>query len=125
MPAPPSLTLWPVPTGVVQSAVSATAAGPYVIANRNVSLVHGGFTSAELFLDRDSFSSDADDTKTDGTTAYLVYSSPYPGHQARAVVELLSANWTASAGKASAPFGESVYQHACIICHALPTCLCL
>ena len=94
--------------GVVQAATASSSAGPYFIVNPNVTLAHRGFTSAELFLDRDSMVLDGDAAPID---AYIVYSTPNPhGGQAAVVVELLDANWTSATGKASSLFGAGEGQ---------------
>jgi hypothetical protein len=90
--------------GLVQCATSILPGGPYTIANHNVTLVHKSFTSAEIFVDRDPHH-EASNSAPTAETAYLVYSSAHPGHQAATAVERLDQNWTASTGESSAQFG--------------------
>lgn len=90
--------------GLVQCATSARPGGPYRIANDNVTLVYESFTSAEIFVDRDPHQKFLHPRQI-AETAYLVYSSTNPGHQAATVVERLDKNWTASTGESSTKFG--------------------
>ena len=89
--------------GLVQCATSARPGGPYAIVNDNVTLVYESFTSAEIFVDRDPQQKYLHPQTAE--TAYLVYSSTNPGHQAATVVERLNKNWTASTGESSTKFG--------------------
>ena len=90
--------------GLVQCATSTQPGGPYEIANHNVTLAYESFTSAEIFVDRDPYQKFPRRGHT-AETAYLVYSSTHPGHQAATVVERLDQNWTASTGESSTKFG--------------------
>lgn len=97
--------------------VADAVAGPWTIANKNVSLTFPSFTSAEIFVDqrpgptRAGGSGGADVGASVGD-AYVLYSSISPDskpgrHITPAVIEKLDPTWTKSTGEASKPFGPS------------------